>query len=230
MIRLSPLLLEVSKSDIIKNLKYYFEYVSKKYFGGHSKYPYPTFKLKTNLGKIGSYVPSRNEFVLDIDFANDYELLKATIFHETIHYFQVHQFGFDNRKLKMDGYHDDYFHTKAREINSGEGKKYVTVLGTFQAIKTGKSVKPFWVYVMDKQNDEINWMWSPTKNEKAIDLLKRISDYYHYKGVKAFQTDEISFKEAPRFSGKARYGVIQPNDPDGIYNKIYPIIKQQKYI
>lgn len=230
MISLRELILEFSKSEAISDMKKHFDYVSKKYFSSRVKYPTPSFKVKPNLKNVGAYIPSRNEFVMHMDFANDPELLKGTMYHEAIHYFQVHQDGFDSRKHKRDGYHDDYFHQMAKKINSGEGKKYVSVSGSIQKIKSGKSVKPFWVYTIDKGDGDINWMWSPRKNQKIIDTLIRMRDYYKWTGIKVFETDIISFKEAPRSNGgrNVRYGTVSPNE--NIYKLIYPAVKKQKHI
>lgn len=219
--------IQESNSDLIKQMETAFDYVSKKYFkDDYNKHPRPTFKVKTNLKNVGAYIPEKNTFELNADFASDETLLKATMYHESIHYYQVHQFGFDERKLKRDGYHDDYFHIMAKKINSGEGSKLVTVSGSFQSIKSGKSVKPFWVYVVDKNDGDINWMWSPRKNDSVIERLDRMKEYYKWKSVKVFETDVIDFKEAPRTGGgkNVRMGIVSPNEP--LYDKINKVVKQ----
>jgi hypothetical protein len=218
--------LDESTSDLISMMKTHFEYASKKYFkDNHNKYKTPTFKIKSNLKSVGVYVPSANRFDMNADFANDEIALKATIFHETIHYFQTHIFGFSERKLKSDGYHDAYFKQMASKINSGEGAKLVTVSGTFQSIKSGKSVKPYWAYVVDKNDGNIYWSWSPRKSDKFIEQLHRMKDYYKWKSVKVFETDMIVFKEGPRVRGgkSVQFGVIDSNEK--LYNKIKNSIK-----
>ena len=228
MIWLSDLILTESKSDLISDMQAQFEYVSKKYFKeDHGKFKKPTFKVQSNLKTIGVYIPRDNLFKLNADFANDETALKSTIYHETIHYFQVHKFGFDKKKLSSDGYHDDYFKKLASKINSGEGSKLVTVAGTWQSIKSGKSVKPFWVYVVN-DNTDIKWQWSPRKNEKLIVKLDRMKIHYKWDSLKVFQTDDIKFKEAPRSNGNrgVEFGMVRVGDE--LYKDINNAVKKHK--
>ena len=217
MIRLKELLVEQSKSELISKMKKHFADCSKKYFReDNNKYPAPNFTVRTNFRHIGAFVPQRNEFIMNLDFAQDDEAIKATMYHETIHYYQTHKFGFNRILHKIHGYHDDYFDQKMKEINSGEGKQLVTVRGEYTSIKSGKATKPFWVYVLAKGN-ELNTSWSPTKNTSFIDRLKRIKDYYKDKYDKGFvfQTDLVTFKESPRATMGGRSvqsGNVKPGD------------------
>jgi len=225
----TPTQIEESNSDLISQMQKHFEYISKKYFKeDYNKYSKPKFKIKSNLKSVGVYIPRDNQFDINSDFASDEVSLKATMYHETIHYFQVHRNGFDKRKFNSDGYHDDFFKKMASKINSGEGSKLVTVSGTFQSIKSGKAVKSFWVYVVDKNDGDINWTWSPRKNDKMIERLDRMKDYYSWKSVKVFETDVIDFKEAPRATSgpKVKFGAVNSTEP--LYKKINKVVKQHK--
>jgi len=189
-------LLEIKYGQLLKEMESHFVYISKKYFKGENikKYPRPNFKVRSNLKQAGLYMPQSNMFVVNLDFAADPEQIKAVMYHESIHYYQVAVYGFNEREFKSTGYHNNYFKQKMKEINSGEGKKYVTVTGSYESISTGKSVKKFVVYVVDKANGNFSWSWSPRRNQKLIDQMKRmieLSDKTGWKNAYVFETDTL---------------------------------------
>jgi len=215
MIKLNKLLLEIKKEEITSLMKKHFNDCSKKYFKNEAgKYNYPKFIVKPSLKHIGAYSPQPNRFILNLDFAQENETLKSTMYHETIHYYQTKGGKqFSKMMFKIHGYHDDYFKQKMNQINAGEGK-LVDIVGTFKSIKSGEAAKPFWVYVL-KRGKEYSMTWSPTKNEKYIQRWKRILDYHKYDEGFVFQTGTIIFKENPRASNGGRsvkMGSIEPGD------------------
>lgn len=212
----AKMLLEIKRSEVIALMKKYFDDCSKRYFADQAgNYPYPKFILKTNLRTIGAYSPQINKFWINADFAQDKELIKSTMYHETIHYYQTKGGkNFSKLMFKLNGYHDDYFTKMMNKINAGEGEKLVTVKGSYSSIKGGKAVKPFWVYVL-RRGTEYKMVWAPTKNPKFIERWKRIFDYYKYDEAFMFQTNTIIFKENPRAKTGGRsvpMGAIKPGE------------------
>lgn len=216
MIELKRLIIEIKKSEIISLMKKYFDDCSRKYFKDEQgKYTYPKFEVRPNIKYAGAYSPQKNRFILNLDFAQNKNTLKSTMYHETIHYYQTHAgLNFSKMVFKLHGYHDDYFKEKMKQINAGEGENLVTIIGTYQSIKGGKATKPFWVYVLQRGKEYL-MAWSPTKNENFIARLKRLFDYYKYDDGFLVQTDTIIFKENPRAKGGGRsvpMGSVKPGD------------------
>jgi len=213
-IELKQLVIENKKEQIKKVMKKYFDDCSKKYFSDvKGKYSYPSFNVKPNLRHAGAYSPQRNQFTMNLDFSQDLENLKSTMYHETIHYYQT-KGGQEFSKMmhKLHGYHDDYFKEKMKKINAGEGKELVSIIGTFQTIKSGKAAKPYYVYVLQKNKDYM-MSWSPTRIPGFIDRWKRVKDYYKYDNAFVFQTDNVKFKENPRAKTSGRrvpMGALRP--------------------
>lgn len=210
------LLVEIKKAEIIILMKKYFDDCSRKYFNDeYKKYVYPKFVVKPNIKHAGAYIPQQNNFVLNLDFANDMDTLKSTMYHETIHYYQTKAGkSFSRILFKLHGYHDDYFKEMMKKINSSEGSNFISIVANYKMVKGGKSVKLFWVYVL-KRGNLYKMTWSPTRNEKFIERWKRILDYYKYDEGFIFQTGTLIFKENPRAKNgghSVSMGEIKPGD------------------
>ena len=172
-------------------MKQHFGDVSKKYFSDlKGKYPKPSFRIVSNLQHAGAYIPDKNEFVINADFANDEWTLKSVMYHESIHYYQIQQFGFNRILFKLHGYHDDYFFDMAKKINTGENDpKLVTKTGEYKSIKS-KSAKKFWVYIMLK-DDKIYAYWSAKHDDRLIDRMLKFDTYLDYDDAFATPGDKI---------------------------------------
>lgn len=230
MIKLKQLLLEYNKQDILNKMYQYWKECLQKYFdrdevGG--KYPRPEFELKRDSKRSGWFKYKwisdaagnkyrSNEMTIGInpDFAMDDDLLKGIVYHETIHYYEFLYFKYEEHIENTHNHHGEFFTKMMNKINSGEGKKLVTIKA--ELIDFKKTSKPFWVYGVKNTNGDYWFTWSLNKSQKLIDYLAKTVD--KYENVFLFQTTNMLYMNTVKHQSVIKFSNI--SKMDGEYTDI----------
>lgn len=191
MIQFSNFLNEGKYDSTKLKMEKYFNECSKKYFSEFSgMYKNPVFVVKEHVGWAGWFSASRNEIGVVPELSLDDNVLKSTIFHETIHFYQDNSYNPKKDEGKKAD-HGRWFISKMEEINKGEGVGFVRPKE--DAVNVKNTVNSFWVYGIITKDGMYAYIWTPNEVE-SIDEWINGKAKNTYAGTFKFQTNDYYYK------------------------------------
>jgi hypothetical protein len=198
--KLLTILQEMSRGDAHSRLTSHFLDCSRKYFSQYTgKFPAPKILIKPNMGggrKSGEFNPNNNSITINADTALGEISSKATMYHETIHYFIYHLYGGRSWEYMYKAGHGPTFVEWMNKINAGEGEEVVSISTTIT--KRSKAEKPYTVLVMLTPDGEMSSAWYSSPQPQLLPQLSEKKKKGRYKAIYFFETDEAIWKIAVR--------------------------------
>lgn len=176
------MILEKINQDELNQIDSLYNEFVKKYVPFSLNLPKPKVQFKKLRKRLGLFHLKDNLITIDTDIANNPNELKATLWHELIHWYQWNSDKANMYKdvLSKSKGHGTFFKEMMNKINGDVGKNIISI--TSEHMESGKTKKKYYTYIIKNITNSYYIIFnSLTKKEQNIELLDKTLEYYQNK-------------------------------------------------